>query len=498
MSNREVEAIDFSQDKSFIGHPKGMATTSFMALAQAFGNYGMSAILIYYLYESASKGGLGFSQANAAQFVSVYGSLSFMAGIVGGYVADRLIGIRKALYINYGVKTIGYLMLAFPGGPALYFASQCCLLVASMCAGTSLYALAGKLYNKTDGRRDSGFSIMYIMNNVGAVAPVITGTIALMLNYHAGFLFAAAIQGLGLAVYAVTANKVFGTAGMEPDDAAPASEKKGLILKIVAFLVALIVIIGGLFKTGTLTPTSFCNSISAISIFIPACYLFIIITSKKTSREEARRIGPFIWIFVCNCFAQMIWWQSTSILAIYAAERVNLNFLGFTMTPASFQTVPAIQAVIFGSVCSWLWIKLGNKQPSTPLKFGIGTIFWGLGPLFMVIPFLLYPADVKVSPMWLIVFYCLIIWGEAMTSPVGMAAASAVAPKAFTAQMMTVWQLSQATGAGLSSLAVNFYQVGHEAEYFTGIGLVTCLVGLSLWIFHKKAAARLLGTNVNA
>ncbi len=498
MNNREVAAIDFSQDKRFIGHPKGMATTSFMALAQAFGNYGMSAILIYYLYESAAKGGLGFSQANAAQFVSVYGSLSFMAGIVGGYVADRLIGIRKALYINYTVKAIGYLMLAFPGGPVLYFASQCCLLVAAMCAGTSLYALAGKLYNKTDSRRDSGFSIMYIMNNVGAIAPVITGAIALILNYHAGFLFAAIVQGLGLAVYAFTSNKVFGDAGLEPDDPAPAKERKGLLLKIVATLVTVIAIIGGLFETNTISPTSFCNSISAISIFIPMCYLYIIITSKKTSHEEAQRIGPFIWIFVCNCFNMMIWWQSTSILAIYAAERVNLNFLGITMTPASFQTIPAVMAVAFGSACSWLWIKMGDNQPSTPLKFGIGTIFWGLGPLFMVIPFVLYSADVRVSPMWLIIFYGLIIWGEAMTSPVGMAAASAVAPKAFTAQMMTVWQLSQATGAGLSSLAVNFYQVGHEAQYFTGIGMATCLVGLSLWIFHKKAARRLAGINANA
>ncbi|SDE46166.1 peptide MFS transporter [Sporomusa acidovorans] len=499
MSSREnVVAVDFLQDKRFLGHPKGMGTTSFMALAQAFGNYGMSAILIYYLYATAAKGGLDFSQANAAQFVSIYGSLSFIAGIVGGYVADRLIGIRKALYINFAVKTLGYLMLAYPGGPVLYFASQCCLLVASMCAGTSLYALAGKLYSKSDGRRDSGFSIMYIMNNVGAVAPVITGTIALLLNYHAGFLFAAGVQCLGLIVYMLTANKVFGTAGLEPDDPAPADKRTGFILRIVAVIVLLVAVIGGLFASGILTPTLFCNSVSAISIFIPMCYLYIIITSKKTSREEARRIGPFIGIFICNCFAQMIWWQSTSILAIYAAERVDLNFMGITLTPASFQTIPAVMAVIFGSVCSWLWIKMGNRQPSTPLKFGIGTIFWGLGPLFMVIPFLLYAADVKVSPLWLIIFYALIIWGEALTSPVGMAAASAVAPKAFTAQMMTVWQLSQSTGAGLSSLAVNFYHVGQEAQYFTGIGLATCFVGLLLWIFDKKATAILTGSNAQA
>jgi len=478
---------EFKQDKSFIGHPKGLAVTSFMALAQAFGNYGMSAILIYYLYATVASGGLGFTQANAAQFVGVYSSLSFMAGIVGGYVADRFVGVRKAMLIGYTIKTIGYALLAIPGGGTpLYLGSQVFLLIASCSMGTSLYAMAGKLYSKTDSRRDGGFSIMYIMNNVGAIAPIITGAIALALNYHAGFLFAAVVQVLGLIIYAVTSKKVFGNVGTQPDDPISGDQKTKLISKMIIGGVIAIGIVCVLFATNVLNPTSFCNSISMISIFIPLCYLFIIITSKKTSRVEAKRVAPFIWLFVCNCFNMMIWSQSTSILAIYAAERVNLNFFGIQMTPASFQTIPAIFAVIFGSIASFMWTKMGAKQPSTPLKCGIGTILWGFGPLFMVIPFLLYSASVKVSPIWLIIFYAIVIWGEALTSPVGMASATAVAPKAFTAQMVTVWQLSQATGAGLSALAVNFYKQGSEVQYFLGIGLVTTLVGLSLLIFSKK------------
>ena len=135
------DAIDFSQDKRFFGHPKGLGVTSTVILSQAFGNYGMSAILIYYLYTAVAQGGLGFSQTNAAQFVNVYSSLSFMAGILGGYMADRFLGIRKALGIGYLVKTVGYLLLAIPGGgTALYLASQFLLLVAGMCMGNSLNA----------------------------------------------------------------------------------------------------------------------------------------------------------------------------------------------------------------------------------------------------------------------------------------------------------------------------------------------------------------------
>ena len=90
------------------------------------------------------------------------------------------------------------------------------------------------------------------------------------------------------------------------------------------------------------------------------------------------------------------------------------------------------------------------------------------------------------SPLWLIIFYGLIIWGEALTSPIGSSAATKVAPAAFAAQMVTIWQLSSSTGAGLSSLAANFYREGNEIAYFLGIGIVTILVGLFIWVAHKK------------
>jgi len=475
------------EDKSFLGHPKVMGVTTFMAFAHAFGNYAMTAILIYYLYETAANGGLGFSQTNAAQLVNVYNSLSFMAGIVGGYIADRFLGIRKALYIGYGIKTIGFFLLAIPGGGVpLYLISQFMLLLASASMGTSLYAMAGLLYTKEDNRRDAGFSLMYIFNNVGAVAPIISGTIASFLNYNAGFLSAAIVQGLGLLMYALSANKVFGDLGKAPSDPVGSEEKRAKLLKMGLGLLAVLVIIAILFYAGVLTATSFSNAVSTISIFIPLAYLAIIITSFKTSKKEAIQVRGFLWIFICNCFAMLIWYQSTSILAIYAAERVNLTIFGFSFTPAAFQTVPAVLAVFFGSFASGLWQKLGERQPVTPLKFGVGTIFWGAGPLFMVIPLLLFGPEIKVSPLWLVFFYCLIIWGEAMTSPVGMASATMVAPKAFTAQMVTVWQLSQSTGAGLSAIAANFYKPGHEAAYFTVIGLITAAVGILLCLFHKK------------
>ena len=134
-------------------------------------------------------------------------------------MADRFIGIRKAIRIGFFIKTLGYVLLVVPtGGIPLYLGSQFLLLMSGAAMGNSLDALTGKLYEKGDTRRDSGYSILYIMNNVGAIAPVITGTIAQILGYHIGFLFAAILQALGFLIYLLTEKMLYGNVGTEPDD----------------------------------------------------------------------------------------------------------------------------------------------------------------------------------------------------------------------------------------------------------------------------------------
>lgn len=487
------ERINFREDKRFLGHPMGLGTISFMTLCQGFANYGMSAILIYYLYADMAAGGLGFSQANAAQFISLYSTLSFLCGILGSYMADRFIGIRKAIRIGFFIKTLGYVLLVVPtGGIPLYLGSQFLLLMSGAAMGNSLDALTGKLYEKGDTRRDSGYSILYIMNNVGAIAPVITGTIAQILGYHIEFLFAAILQALGFLIYLLTEKKLYGNVGTEPDDQVSQEEKRKLIFKLVSGLGILVLLILTLFYTGIFTPTSFANTVSTIAIFIPIVYLVYIGKSKKITKEDRIKLKMFFVLFLCNNLAMMVWNQSTGILAVYAAERVNLNIFGIELTPAAFQTVPAVYAVILGIAVSALWIRLGKKQPDTPLKFGIGTVLWGAGPLFMIIPFVMFTKETKVSPLWLLIFYLFIIAGEAITSPTGPSCTAAIAPKAFTVQMFTIWKLSQSTGAGLSTLAVNFYKEGAEAGYFLGIGLITCIVGMAVCFSHKAISVKML------
>lgn len=258
---------------------------------------------------------------------------------------------------------------------------------------------------------------------------------------------------------------------------------------MIAAIVVAIAVFAVLFISGILTIGVFSNVISTAAIFIPIVYFVIIITSPKTQKEEKTRVANLIPAFICNCFAMLVWTQSTSILAIFTEQRVDRVIFGMEISAASFQTLPAVFAIFLGAVVGSLWSVLGKRQPLAPAKIGIGTILWGCGPLFMTLPFMLYGAADKVSPLWIVVFYLLIILGEAFTSPVGYSCASIVAPQAFATQMITVWSMSQSTGAALNTLAVNFYKEGSEVPFFLVIGLITCAAGLIVLIFGKKIAA---------
>lgn len=382
------------------------------------------------------------------------------------------------------------MLLALLLGVASYAASQVLLVVGAMICGRSLDALAGMVYETGDERRDGAYTILYTISNIGAAVPAIAGAIAVAAGYHAAFAVGAVAAVAGCVAYVVTEKKFFGPIGAKPDDPVPAAQRNKFVTALVA-VVAAIALIGGLLATGTVTISQFASAMSTAAIFIPVVYLVYIIRSKKTTREEVSRIIGLIPMYVCNCLAMLVWTQFTSIVAIYIEQNVDLNLFGMELSPAFFQTLPGVLAIIFGAVFTALWAKLGSKQPKSPTKMGFGTILWGLGPVFMCLPFMLFAPGVKVSPMWIVGFYALIILGEAFTSPTGYSAANLVAPAAFSTQMMSVWSLSQSTGAGLSALVSSLYAEGSEIPYFLAIGGITIVAGLLVLLATKKLSAKM-------
>lgn len=480
----EVAAIQ--SQTGFIGHPKGVGILSFMQLCWSFAKYGMSSILIFYLYKQAPDG-LGFDQNSASQLISLYFAVYPVCGVVGSYVADRIMGARRALLISRITEAVAYICLAVPFfGMGGYAASQLLLCVAAMMAGRSAETLIGKMYAKEDGRRDGAFTIMYVIQNVGALSPIVTGTIALVLGYNGAFSFCAILSALGALSLLVTDKKFFGPIGLEPDDPVEPSARNPFLMKLVVVVAAIVVVGGFCLASGVLSVTDLANYVSTIAIFVPIAYIVYIYRSHKTSNEERRRVLAWVPLFVSNCFTFLVWMQGTTVLSVYAETSVDRNFFGMEITPAAFQTVPGLAAIIWGLVMAAVWSKMGSRQPGSSMKMGIGSILWGLGPIFMCIPFVIFPAGVKVSPMWLIAFYFIIILGEAFTLPTGWSVSSKVAPLAFSTQMVTVWGLSQSTGSALNTIAVNFYQAGQEVPYFLVIGGLSVVIGVGLMALAKK------------
>lgn len=474
------------KERTFLGHPIGMSVLTLMQFCKGFANYGVSTILIYYLYKS-NEGGLNFTSSEAAQLTTVYTTLTILAGLLGGYLADRFFGLQRALFWGNLFLFIGWSLLVIPGGGVpLYFASMVFLLIGFSCMGGSQNALVGRLYGQEDPKRDSAFSMLYVASNIGSISPVITGAVAMALNYHAGFALSAAVQAVSFIAYALLHKKLFGEIGREPTDPFPPAQKKKDMTILVSSLVVLLSVIIILFVTHVLDATKFSNVVSIISVIIPFVYIIYIVRSKKTNHRERVRMGAFTIFFIGVALTGMIYYLSASVLAIYAEKSVNTVLFGWHFSPASFSTVSSIFAVLFGTLFSWMWTTLGSHQPSTSVKFSGGIIFYALGPLFMAIPLSMLTSGGKQSPLWLIGFYAIITFGEAIVSPLGGAVSSKLSPRAFLAQVVTVWQLVNSMGSGMATLSINFYKKGHESSFFIVIGVATFLVGIVIYLLRGR------------
>ncbi|BBU38033.1 hypothetical protein APP_03250 [Aeribacillus pallidus] len=259
--------------KGFFGHPKGLFTLFFTEFWERFSYYGMRAILLYYMYYEVSKGGLGIDEATAASIMAIYGSLVYMSGTIGGWIADRLLGTSKTVFYGGILIMLGHIVLSFPGNIEALFISMTLIVLGTGLLKPNVSSVVGDLYADNDARRDSGFSIFYMGINLGGfLAPIIVGTLGQGYNFHLGFAFAAIGMFFGLLTFVLTKKKNLGLAGTQvPNPLQPEERKKVFTifgigaLVIIAFLAITI-------PAGLLTINSFTMIVSILGIVIPTCY----------------------------------------------------------------------------------------------------------------------------------------------------------------------------------------------------------------------------------
>ena len=454
------------QDVSFFGHPRGLATLFFTEMWERFSYYGMRAILLFYMYYSVAEGGLGFDKTTAASIMSIYGSLVYLSSVIGGFLSDRVLGSRKTVFIGGVLIMFGHIALATPFGRVALFVSIALIVIGTGLLKPNVSGMVGDLYSDTDPRRDAGFSIFVFGINMGAfIAPIAVGYLGQNVNFHLGFSLAAIGMFFGLVQYVMDGKKYLSNNSLYPNDPIEGEELKKVAVKsgLGAVLLILILIIMQLFDA--LNITNIINLITVIAVLIPVYYFVMMLGSKKTTKAERSRIF---------------------VLALFANEQTRLTIFGHAFPSSLFQSMNPLFIMIYVPFFAKLWTKLGKRQPSSPVKFSYGLFFAGISFVWMMIPGMAFGTSAKVSPLWLIMSWALVICGEMLISPIGLSVTSKLAPNAFKAQMMSIWFLSDAVAQALNAQIVRLYSPETEVMYFGVVGIITIVFGILLLILAPR------------
>ncbi|WP_374721407.1 peptide MFS transporter [Peribacillus tepidiphilus] len=480
--------------KGFFGHPKGLLTLFFTEFWERFSYYGMRAILVFYMYYEVSKGGLGIDETTALAIMSIYGSLVYMSGIIGGWLADRIFGTSKAVFYGGILIMLGHIVLAFPGNISMFFISMALIIIGTGMLKPNISSIIGDMYSEEDNRRDAGFSIFYMGINLGAfLSPLVVGTVGMNYSFHLGFGIAAIGMFLGLIVFVFTKKKNLGLAGTYVPNPLSPDEKKKVFTRIGlgAALIGALIAVG--IPTGLLTFDTFIALVGVLGILLPTAYFVTMYRSPKTTETERSRILAYIPLFIASVMFWAIQEQGSTILANYADKRTQLDFAGIHISPAWFQSLNPLFIITLAPVFAWLWVKLGNRQPSVPTKFALSLLFSGLSFLVILLPAYFGGTDSLVNPLWLVLSYLIVVFGELCLSPVGLSATTKLAPAAFSAQMMSLWFLSSAAAQAINAQIVKFYTPETEMQYFGVIGGASIVLSIILFALSPKIQSYMKG-----
>lgn len=483
--------MNTNDSKSFFGHPRGLSTLFFTEMWERFSYYGMRAILLYYMYYSVSKGGLGFDKVTAASIMAIYGSLVYLSSIIGGYVSDRILGSRKSVLYGGILIMVGHVALATPFGKTALFISIALIILGTGFLKPNVSEMVGSLYGEKDLRRDAGFSIFVFGINLGAfIAPALVGYLGQEINFHLGFSLAAIGMFFGLMQYIKDGKKYLSEESMHPTDPLSASEMQDLKKKSALLAVGVILLVIALKLINLLTINSIINIFTFIAIVVPIYYFFKILSSNKINATERSRVLAYIPLFIASILFWSIEEQGSVVLALFADEQTRLyfNLFGHHINfPSSyFQSINPLFIMLYVPFFAWIWAKLGSKQPSSPKKFAYGLIAAGLSFVWMMLPGMMFGVHAKVSPMWLIVSWAIVIVGEMLISPIGLSVTTKLAPKAFQAQMMSIWFLSNASAQAINAQIVKFYTSGNEVTYYGIVGTITIVFGILLFFYVPR------------
>ncbi|MBA2626872.1 MAG: peptide MFS transporter [Gemmatimonadales bacterium] len=491
-------------DTRFFGHPRGLSTLFFTEMWERFSYYGMRAILILFMTAAVTTGGLGFPTEKAGIIYGTYVAMVYLTALPGGWLADKFLGQRKAVFWGGVVIMLGHICLAVPSMASFY------LGLAFVVIGTGLLkpnvsAMVGELYSPEDRRRDAGFSIFYVGINLGAgIAPLVCGYLAQDprfrttlegwgLNpenaWHWGFGAAAVGMALGIIQYRLGWKKL-GNAGMHParaeSPAAAARQKRQLVIGL-SVVVGLIALVAALSATGAigLTPEGIGVFTGYLLLAVVVIFFGWLFASKGWTRDERKRLVVIFVLFMAAAVFWSVFEQAGSTLNLFAERSTNNSVLGFAFPASWWQAVNSAFLILFSAVFAWLWVRLGTRDPSSPAKFSLGLFFVALSFIVMIGAAKASSGGVRVSPGWLLGVYFLQTVGELCLSPVGLSAMTRLAPARIVGMMMGVWFLATSVGNYMGGRVASMYERFTLPTLFGAVAAYAMLFAIILALLIK-------------
>ncbi|MEO1280785.1 MAG: peptide MFS transporter [Pseudomonadota bacterium] len=478
--------------------PPGLSTLFFVELWERFSYYGMRALLILFMVAPVANGGLDFKVSDAAVLYGNYTMAVYLLAIPGGYIADRFLGAKTAVVWGGLIIACGHFALAVPTLAGFYVGLT---LVA---LGTALFkpnisALVGGLYAADDPRRDAGFSIFYMGINIGAfIAPLVTGFLAQSATFkswlsangfdpthswHWGFGAAGVGMTIAIVWFVLQQGRLHGVGDRDLVDPGEWLKGVGVVAASGVLLLALL--------------ASDRPEFAFLQYLLVALPIAAIAYFGTRQDLELQRIGAIFVFFL----AGMIFWaafeQAGLSIAMVADTLTDNSVAGFDVPSAWYQSLNPLFVMLLAPVFAAIWLRLGSRQPSTPIKFSLGLALLASSFLLMV-PAAYLTATGKLSPLWLVGLFALQTMGELCLSPVGLSAMTKLAPPRMVGLMLGVWFLGAAFGnklAGILGSGFTSDDPGQLAMFFAGIAAMTGGAALAMllasgWVKHLMNGIR--------
>jgi POT family proton-dependent oligopeptide transporter len=418
----------------FAGHPKGLYMLFFAEMWERFSFYGMRALLIFYLTQHWL-----FQEDKSQVIYGSYLSLVYITPVLGGYLADRYLGQRKAVLFGGVLLAFGHGFMAFEGVGGqedatinVFWLALALIIVGSGFLKANISVMVGQLYRLTDMRRDAAYTIFYMGINVGAaLGTILVGYLGQKIGWGWGFGLAGIGMGLGLVVFVLGKNVLLGAG-----EASKALSKQSEMF-IYGVGILSVAVMWGLIQYQAIIQ-------NLLIISGVALLGYVLYESFKLPKEPRERMFAILFLIALNPLFWGLFEQAGGSLNLYTDKFVDIG-----ATPASiFQSINPIYIIIFAPVFAGLWQWLGKRglEPSAPAKFALALAQVGLGFLVFAWGAASVGPGVATPVLFVFLIYLLHTTGELCLSPVGLSAMNRLAPSYLASLIMGAWFYMTAVG----------------------------------------------------